>query len=307
VVAELTARKKLAKTLLAGANNATPLIAAVLTGNTAAAAARLAAGDDIDWCAGASEPCPAAPQLLTPRVFAPPCSRSTDRFRRTPLILASFLGNIGLVELLLANNASRSSEAKVRELRLAACGWHVLQQSRSSVLHEAGLMPSCVLPACVNRYRIKNGNTALDAAFKSGNDEVIFALMTLTDAVKREDQSDVKQSDVKRILARPDVDVDKCVNHARARPRVRCSGICFVCRPALPFARLRLPRIARRHDAMGKTALMHAAERGLRDLVGLLLENGADVQLEDAVRMCCCIVVVMSRLPFDASKHTSHA
>ena len=39
---------------------------------------------------------------------------SLDRFRRTPLILAAFLGHFELVKLLLANDASRSSEAKVR-------------------------------------------------------------------------------------------------------------------------------------------------------------------------------------------------
>jgi hypothetical protein len=51
---QLAERKKMITTLLAGANSAAPLIAAVLTGCTAAAAARLAAGDDVDRCARAS-------------------------------------------------------------------------------------------------------------------------------------------------------------------------------------------------------------------------------------------------------------
>ena len=50
VLAELKERRKSITMFLAGAEDAEPLIAAVLTGNTEAAAARLAAGDDVDWC-----------------------------------------------------------------------------------------------------------------------------------------------------------------------------------------------------------------------------------------------------------------
>ena len=71
-----------------------------------------------------------------------------------------------------------------------------------------------------------------------------------------------------------------------------------VLRAALPACRLRASSctythapcthgrasVACRHDATGKTALMHAAERGLKEIVAALLENGADVQLQDAVR-----------------------
>jgi ankyrin repeat protein len=56
--------------------------------------------------------------FLTARMRpAPPYPSSTDRKGRTPLILASFLGHLGLVQLLLENKASRSSMAKVRALQ----------------------------------------------------------------------------------------------------------------------------------------------------------------------------------------------
>jgi hypothetical protein len=41
---------------------------------------------------------------------------------------------------------------------------------------------------------------------------------------------------------------------------------------------------------------MHAAERGLRDIVVILVENGADVQLEDAVRVRRCTAVAIRTL-----------
>ena len=43
------------KQLIAGAPQASPLIAAVLQGRPDLAAARLAAGDDVDWCATIAE------------------------------------------------------------------------------------------------------------------------------------------------------------------------------------------------------------------------------------------------------------
>jgi ankyrin repeat protein len=135
-------------------------------------------------------------------------------------MLASFLGHLSLVELLLVNDASRSSVAKVR---LAAGG--ATRACRPlkgcSVMHGAVLtkLGAARLNLCRNVQQ--NGSTALDAAFKSGNDDVIFALLTLTDAVKREDQSYVE-----RILARPDVDVDECVT---PRQRVCLTDSCFCC------------------------------------------------------------------------------
>ena len=101
--------------------------------------------------------------------------------------------------------------------------------------------------------------------------------MTLTDAVKREEKDYVES-----ILQRPGVDVDECVCCARPCPACRPRASACACTHA-PCTHGRAS-VACRHDATGKTALMHAAERGLKDVVAILLENSADVQLQDAVR-----------------------
>ena len=104
--------------------------------------------------------------------------------------MAAFFGHLELVQLLLANGASRSSTAKVRAAPPCAS---------SRVNQTNGILTPICAP--------QNGTTALDAAGKSGSDEVVFALLTLLDAVKRGDPAEVEQI----LTKREDVDVDECV------------------------------------------------------------------------------------------------
>jgi hypothetical protein len=57
----------------------------------------------------------------------------------------------------------------------------------------------------------QNGATALDAAYRSGNDDVVYLLSTLSEAIKRGEYPLIA-----RIMAWPKVDVNECVRSAPA-------------------------------------------------------------------------------------------